>query len=94
MHVVYGIVGLKTHAKVTLVVRREGRHPALPATSARATTTPAPRTLYEDMGMLSADADLGADLTELFNMLTGYSRQHRYRKLLVAPTSLRADLSS
>ena len=45
------------------------------------------------MSLLSADADLGADVTELFNMLTGYSRQHRYRKLLVAPTSLRANLT-
>ncbi len=92
VHVVYGIVGLKTHAKVCLVVRRE-------ATGIRRYThvgtgnyNPSTARLYEDVGLLSADADLGADVSELFNLLTGYSRQRRYRRLLVAPTTLRARL--
>lgn len=92
VHVVYGIVGLKTHAKVCLVVRRE-------ATGIRRYThvgtgnyNPSTARLYEDVGLLSADPDLGADVSELFNLLTGYSRQRRYRRLLVAPTTLKARL--
>ena len=93
VHVVYGIVGLKTHAKVCLVVRRE-------ATGIRRYThvgtgnyNPSTARLYEDVGLLSADPDLGADVSELFNLLTGYSRQRRYRRLLVAPTTLKARLT-
>jgi len=92
VHVVYGLVGLKTHAKVTLVVRREGRHIQHYLHVGTGNYNPSTAHLYEDVSLLSADADLGADVTELFNLLTGYSRQHRYRKLLVAPTSLRAGI--
>jgi polyphosphate kinase len=94
VHVVYGLLGLKTHAKVTLVVRREGgghiQHYLHVGTG---NYNPNTARIYEDISLLSADSDLGADVTELFNLLTGYSRQSRYRKLLVAPTNLRAGIT-
>jgi polyphosphate kinase len=93
VHVVYGLVGLKTHAKVTLVVRREGKHIQHYLHVGTGNYNPSTAHAYEDVSLLSADADLGADVTELFNLLTGYSRQHRYRKLLVAPTSLRVGIT-
>jgi polyphosphate kinase len=93
VHVVYGLLGLKTHAKVTLVVRREGKHIQHYLHVGTGNYNPSTAHGYEDVSLLSADADLGADVTELFNLLTGYSRQHRYRKLLVAPTSLRAGIT-
>ena len=65
------------------------RHPPLLPHRAPATTTRRRPRLYEDLGLLIVDPDLGADLTDLFNFLTGYSRQTDYRKLLVAPLSLR-----
>src|SRR5438309_3993643 len=89
VHVVYGLVGLKTHSKTALVVRSEPggiRRYCHVGTGNYNTST---ARLYEDIGLLSADPDLGADLTELFNYLTGYSRQVEYRKLLVAPVNLR-----
>jgi len=92
VHVVYGLVGLKTHAKTALVVRREGdsiRHYCHVGTG---NYNPKTARVYEDLGLLSADADLGADLAELFNTLTGYSRQTRYRRLLVAPAGLRQSV--
>src|SRR6202049_57008 len=93
VHVVYGLVGLKTHAKVTLVVRREGKHIQHYLHVGTGNYNPSTANLYEDVSLLSADPDLGADVTELFNLLTGYSRQSRYRKLMVAPTSLRANIT-
>src|SRR5947207_870429 len=93
VHVVYGLVGLKTHAKVTSVVRREGRHIQHYVHVGTGNYNPSTAHQYEDVSLLSADPDLGADVTELFNLLTGYSRQNRYRKLLVAPTNLRPDLA-
>jgi polyphosphate kinase len=93
VHVVYGLLGLKTHAKVTLVVRREGKHIQHYLHVGTGNYNPSTAHAYEDVSLLSADADLGSDVTELFNLLTGYSRQHRYRKLLVAPTSLRAGIT-
>ncbi|HEX3621757.1 MAG TPA: RNA degradosome polyphosphate kinase, partial [Acidimicrobiales bacterium] len=92
VHVVYGLLGLKTHAKTALVVRQEGdsiRHYCHVGTG---NYNPKTARLYEDAGLLSADPELGADLAELFNFLTGYSRQTRYRRLLVAPTGLRQDV--
>ncbi len=89
-HVVYGIVGLKTHCKTALVVREE------PDGTLRrychiGTGNYHPKTarLYEDFGLLTADPDVGEDVTDLFNHLTGYSRRNSYRRLLVAPVSLR-----
>ncbi len=93
VHVVYGLLGLKTHAKVTLVVRREGKHIQHYLHVGTGNYNPSTAHAYEDVSLLSADADLGSDVTELFNLLTGYSRQHRYRKLMVAPTSLRAGIT-
>ena len=89
VHVVYGLVGLKTHAKITLVARQEGdriRHYCHIGTGNYNRST---AHFYEDVGLFSADPELGADLTELFNFLTGYSRQRKFRRLLVAPTGLR-----
>src|SRR6185295_11614521 len=92
VHVVYGLVGLKTHAKVLLVVRQESdgirRYCHVGTGNYNAQTA----TLYEDIGLLSADRDLGDDLTELFNHLTGYSRPTRYRRLIVAPEDMRDAL--
>src|SRR5215469_15190944 len=92
-HVVWGIVGLKTHCKTVLVVREE------PDGSLRrychvGTGNYHPKTarLYEDLGLLTADPVVGADVTDLFNHLTGYSRKNAYQRFLVAPAGLRAGL--
>jgi polyphosphate kinase len=92
IHVVYGLVGLKTHAKILLVVRQEpdGIHRYCHVGTGN--YNPKTATTYEDLGLMSADPDLGADLTELFNYLTGYSRQGDYRKLIVAPVTIRPEL--
>ncbi len=89
VHVVYGVVGLKTHAKISLVVRRERSGVRRYAHVGTGNYNPVTARLYEDIGLLTADQDIGADLTDLFNLLTGYSRQGEYRKLLVAPNYLR-----
>jgi polyphosphate kinase len=93
VHVVSGLLGLKTHAKVTLVVRREGGHIQHYLHVGTGNYNPNTARIYEDVSLLSSDSDLGSDVTELFNLLTGYSRQSRYRKLLVAPTNLRAGIT-
>ncbi len=89
VHVAYGLVGLKTHAKVAMVVRKEEdglrRYVHLGTGNYNATTA----RIYEDLGLFTCRPDIGADATDLFNLLTGYSRQHSYRKLLVAPIGLR-----
>ena len=89
VHVVYGVVGLKTHAKTTLVVRQEGGTIRRYVHIGTGNYNPNTAMVYEDVGLLSNDPDLGRDLTELFNFLTGYSRQRRYRRLLVAPAGRR-----
>ncbi|MFO7654320.1 MAG: polyphosphate kinase 1 [Candidatus Krumholzibacteriia bacterium] len=92
VHVIYGMLGLKTHAKVLLVVRREGddvrRYLHLGTGNYNHVTA----RLYEDVGVLTCDPDLGADATDLFNYLTGYSSIRDFRKLLVAPLNLRRRL--
>jgi polyphosphate kinase len=92
VHVVYGYVGLKTHCKTCLVVRREGstirRYCHIGTGNYNGKTA----RLYEDVGLLTASPDIGADLTDLFNSLTGYSRKVSYRNLLVAPHSIRAGI--
>ncbi len=93
VHVVYGMVGLKTHAKTCLVVRRENDGIRRYAHIGTGNYNPSTARLYEDLGLLTADPDLGADLTDLFNLLTGYSRQREYRKLLVAPVTMRPGLA-
>ncbi len=92
VHVVYGVVGLKTHAKVCLVVRREEGGVRRYCHIGTGNYNPSTARLYEDVGLLTADRQLGSDLTDLFNLLTGYSRQREYGKLLVAPVSLRPRL--
>jgi polyphosphate kinase len=89
VHVVYGIVGLKTHTKTTLIVREEGDEIRRYVHIGTGNYNPKTSRLYTDLGLLSCRDDLGADLTDLFNFLTGYSRQNAYRKLLVAPLTLR-----
>jgi len=93
VHVVYGLLGLKTHAKITLVVRREGMRIQHYVHVGTGNYNPNTARAYEDVSLLSADQLLGADITELFNLLTGYSRQNRYRKLLVAPSNLRSGIT-
>jgi polyphosphate kinase len=89
VHVVYGLVGLKTHSKTALVVRDEPEGIRRYCHVGTGNYNPKTARAYEDVGLLSADPELGADLTELFNFLTGYSRQVAYRKILVAPLTLR-----
>src|SRR4051812_38399829 len=91
-HVVYGFVGLKTHCKTALVVRQEGNQIRRYAHIGTGNYNPRTARLYEDLGLFTADDDICADLTDLFNVLTGYSRQTEYRRLLVAPKSLRDGL--
>ena len=89
MHVTYGLPGLKTHAKIALVVRREAdgirRYVHIGTGNYNSKTA----RIYTDIGLFSCSPSLGADLTDLFNLLTGYSRQRLYRKLLVAPANMR-----
>ncbi|MBW1604308.1 RNA degradosome polyphosphate kinase [Streptomyces sp. JJ66] len=91
-HVVYGLVGLKTHCKLSLVVRQEGEQLRRYAHVGTGNYHPKTARLYEDVGLLTADPEVGADLSDLFNRLSGYSRRETYRRLLVAPTSLRDGL--
>ncbi|MGH7685783.1 MAG: polyphosphate kinase 1 [Candidatus Dormibacteria bacterium] len=92
VHVVYGIVGLKTHAKLTLVVRDEDSGIRRYCHLGTGNYNPVTARVYEDLGLLTSDPDIGADISDLFNLLTGYSRQRQYRRLLVAPLSMRAAL--
>lgn len=89
VHVIYGLLGLKTHSKIALVVRKEGenirRYVHLSTGNYNAVTALS----YEDIGMFTCDEQIGADATDLFNYLTGYSTKQDYRKLLVAPVNLR-----
>ncbi|MEC4895452.1 MAG: polyphosphate kinase 1 [Oscillatoria sp. PMC 1051.18] len=94
VHVVYGLVGLKTHTKVTLVVRQEGSEIRRYVHIGTGNYNPKTAKIYTDLGILSCREDLGADLTDLFNYLTGYSRQRSYRKLLVSPVSLRDRMTA
>ncbi len=89
VHVVYGVAGLKTHTKIALVVRSEADGVRRYAHIGTGNYNERTARIYEDLGLLTADPDLGADLSDLFNVLTGYSQQERYRKLIVAPTTFR-----
>lgn len=92
VHVVYGLIGLKTHCKTCLVVRREGSTIRRYCHIGTGNYNPKTARLYEDVGLLTADPDIGADLTDLFNSLTGYSRKMNYRNLLVAPHGVRKGI--
>ena len=91
-HVVYGVVGLKTHCKTALVVRQEGGTLRRYAHIGTGNYNPRTARLYEDFGLFTADESICADLTDLFNVLTGYSRQTSYRSVLVAPFGVRTGL--
>jgi polyphosphate kinase len=92
VHVIYGLLGLKTHSKIAMVIRKEGdgitRYLHMATGNYNAITAQA----YEDIGMFTCDADMGADATDLFNYLTGYSFKKEYLKLLVAPVNLRSRM--
>lgn len=94
VHVVYGLVGLKTHAKMTLVVRKEfdgvKRYVHLSTGNYNATTAK----LYTDLGFFTSDADICSDVTDVFNYLTGYSKQKEFKKLFVSPISMREKFLS
>jgi polyphosphate kinase len=92
VHVVYGLVGLKTHTKVVLVVRQESNKIYRYVHIGTGNYNPKTAKLYTDLGLFSCREELGADLTDLFNFLTGYSRQKSFRRLLVAPINLREKM--
>ncbi|UGT56921.1 RNA degradosome polyphosphate kinase [Nocardia asteroides] len=89
VHVVYGLIGLKTHCKTCLVVRREGSTIRRYCHIGTGNYNPKTARLYEDFGLFTAAPEIGADLTDLFNSLTGYSRKEDYRNLMVAPLGVR-----
>jgi polyphosphate kinase len=92
VHVIYGLVGLKVHSKIALIVRREGevirRYIHMATGNYNAVTA----RFYTDLGFMTADEEIGADATDLFNYLTGYSAKKEFRKLLVAPLNLRSRM--
>lgn len=94
VHVVYGLLGLKTHSKIALVIRKEGdgirRYLHLATGNYNAVTAQ----VYEDIGMFTCNEDMGVDATDLFNYLTGYSSKNEYRKLMVAPINLRRGMEA
>ena len=94
VHVVYGITGLKTHTKTALIVRREGDRINRYCHVGTGNYNPRTARIYEDLGLLSCSEDLGADLTHLFNSLTGYGTDIGYERLLVAPIGVRPTLRS
>jgi polyphosphate kinase len=94
VHVVYGLLGLKTHSKIAMVIRKEGdgirRYLHLATGNYNAITAQT----YEDLGMFTCDEEMGTDATDLFNYLTGYSSKKEYLKLLVAPINLRSRMET
>jgi polyphosphate kinase len=94
VHVVYGLLGLKTHSKIAMVIRKEGdgirRYLHMATGNYNAVTA----LVYEDIGMFTCDEEMGVDATDLFNYLTGYSSKKEYFKLLVAPINLRARMEA
>lgn len=93
VHVVYGLVGLKTHCKTTLIMRREGDKIRRYAHIATGNYNPQTSAFYTDLGLLTDDDEIGEDATELFNFLTAYSQKDNFRKLLVAPINLRERIT-
>jgi polyphosphate kinase len=88
-HVVYGLIGLKTHCKLCLVVRREGEHLRRYVHVGTGNYNPKTARIYEDLGILTTHRELGVDVSDLFNYLTGYSRQTSFETLIVAPYGMR-----
>ncbi|HET9198359.1 MAG TPA: polyphosphate kinase 1 [Solirubrobacterales bacterium] len=89
VHVVYGIPGLKTHVKAIVVARREGEEVREYVHVGTGNYNPKTARLYTDLGLFTADPDIGADVAEMFNFLTGYGRPAEFRKVLVSPTTMR-----
>jgi polyphosphate kinase len=89
VHVVYGIPGLKTHVKAIVVARREGDQVREYVHVGTGNYNPKTARLYTDFGLFTADPDVGSDVAEMFNFLTGYGRPAEYRKVLVSPTTMR-----
>ncbi|HMB93001.1 MAG TPA: polyphosphate kinase 1 [Rhodothermales bacterium] len=94
VHVIYGLLGLKTHSKIALVIRKEGDHIRRYVHLSTGNYNAVTAHLYEDLGFFTTDPAIGADATDLFNFLTGYSDKTDYRKLLVAPITLRPRLEA
>ncbi len=92
VHVVYGVLGLKTHAKMSLVVRREKRGIKRYVHLGTGNYNPVTARIYTDLGFFTCDSNITADVSDLFNGLTGYSRKNTYRKILVAPRTMREEL--
>jgi polyphosphate kinase len=94
VHVTYGLLGLKTHSKIAMVVRREGDRIRRYCHLGTGNYNHVSAQIYEDMGMFTCDDEIGADVTDLFNYLTGYSAKDSYNKLLVAPINLRQQIEA
>ena len=94
VHVVYGLVGLKVHTKVALVVRREGERIRRYVHMSTGNYNPLTARLYSDLSLFTADEQIGADVTDLFNYVTGYSAKNEYRKLMVAPIDMRKRMEA
>jgi polyphosphate kinase len=94
VHVVYGVLGLKTHGKVTLVVRREGEALRRYVHIASGNYNPTTSCTYTDLSLFTANEEIGADASDFFNYLTGCSRQSSYRQLIVAPVNLRERITA
>jgi len=92
VHVVYGIPGLKTHVKAIVVARREGEQVREYVHVGTGNYNPKTARLYTDFGLFTADPDIGSDVAEMFNFLTGYGRPAEYRKVLVSPTTMRDQI--
>ena len=92
VHVVYGVLGLKTHAKMCLVVRREGQGIRCYIHVGTGNYNPVTARIYTDLGYFTTDPEIAADVSDLFNALTGYSKKENYNKLLVAPASMRKEI--
>ncbi len=92
VHVIYGLLGLKTHSKVALVVRREGDHIRRYLHMATGNYNAITAQVYEDIGIFTSDEEIGEDATSLFNYLTGYSAKKDYNRMLVAPVNLRSGM--
>jgi polyphosphate kinase len=93
-HVAYGLVGLKTHSKAALVIRREPGGLRRYAHIGTGNYNPGTARIYTDLGLFTVDPDLTADVTDLFNVLTGVARKERYRSLLVAPVTMRTGIGA
>ncbi len=94
VHVVYGLMGLKIHTKTTLVVREEAEGIRRYCHVGTGNYNPKTARLYEDLGLLTADPKIGSDLTQLFNLLTGFAREPQFEKLLVSPSTVRPGITA